>query len=93
MSPRLEREATDRHRGDEPCGGEDDEEFTSPAGSDPEVHRVRRSISTHPRFLASVEREHSFDTPAMPRLVTQLWDAVARRSSDRGQYEPLTERT
>lgn len=74
-------------------GGEDDEEFTSPAGSDPEVHRVRRSISTHPRFLASVEREHSFDTPAMPRLVTQLWDAVARRSSDRGQYEPLTERT
>ncbi|WFC98250.1 hypothetical protein MYAM1_000975 [Malassezia yamatoensis] len=67
-------------------GDENDDEFATPNNSDPEVHRVRRSISTHPRFLESVERK-----PKIPEVVSQLWDAVARHSSDRGQYERLEE--
>ena len=74
-------------------GADEEEEFASPAGSDPEVNRVRRSISTHPRFLDAVEHtaHGAASPPALPRAVAQLWDSVVRRSTDRGHYTPLTE--
>lgn len=76
--------------------GEGEEEFASPAGSDPEVNRVRRSISTHPRFLEAVEREsirqaahdRRAAAPGLLGSVTRLWDSALGRT-DRGAYEAL----
>lgn len=75
------------------------DEIRTSHGSDPEVHRLRRSISTHPRFLSEMEheallaskRQRSHHRNSLQTSLQQIYSSMtgASTSTDRGEYEAL----
>ena len=74
-------------------------EIRTSNGSDPEIHRLRRSISLHPRFLSEMEheallaskRQRSQHRNSLHTSFRQIYSFMtgARANSDRGEYESL----
>ncbi|KAL4400120.1 carbohydrate:proton symporter [Malassezia pachydermatis] len=69
-------------------------EVRSSHGSDPEVCRVRRSISTHPRFFDDVQQEvqrRQRESAHSTSWLAQTWSRMtsAFGSQNRGSYEAL----
>ncbi|WFD05111.1 hypothetical protein MVES1_000437 [Malassezia vespertilionis] len=70
-------------------------------GSDPEVYRIRRSISTHPRFLMDTFSDtplgaaHTAERNWLAANLKRVYSAVAGlqhgESADRGEYETVAQ--